>query len=238
MVILTRLCLQKPDPLLRRIALAQRYSAKGSVPLAQPPKYNRLTSAERKPALIDAGLACLARGGILEFTIDNICKEAGVSRGLITHHFKSKDGLLVAVYRAMYERMLGVFETPSPRKPRLFFILDTMFAPEFFSRDELNIWLALWTEIVNNPALKREHRRQYTRYRRVIETAFAELATGREVDLNVKAASQMLIALVDGLGLERCIAPKMLSPRAAKEICLAMVEQLVGKKVQVAGSTI
>jgi TetR/AcrR family transcriptional regulator, transcriptional repressor of bet genes len=200
--------------------------------LAQPPKYNRLTSAERKPALIEAGFACLARGGILAFTIDNVCKEAGVSRGLITHHFKSKDGLLVAIYRAMYERMLTVIETAATSKPRLLFILDTLFAPDLFSRDELNIWLALWSEIVNNPALKREHRRQYTRYRRAIETAFAEFAAQRGVDLDVKALSQMLIALVDGLGLERCIAPKLLSPRAAKQICLSTLERLLGPLVE------
>ena len=72
---------------------------------ATAPKYNRMTSEQRSASLVQAGLACLARGGILEFTIDNICNEAGVSRGLITHHFKSKDGLLVAVYRAMYERL-------------------------------------------------------------------------------------------------------------------------------------
>jgi TetR/AcrR family transcriptional repressor of bet genes len=196
--------------------------------VSQSPKYNRLTSAQRRAALIEAGLVCLARGGILEFTIDNICKEAVVSRGLITHHFKSKDGLLVAIYRSMYERMLGVLETTPSRKPRLLFILDTMFATEFFSRDELNIWLALWTEIVNNPALNREHRRQYTRYHRVIEAAFADLATERGLVLDVKALSKMLIALVDGLGLERCIAPKLLSPRAAKQICLSTLEQLVG----------
>lgn len=178
--------------------------------------------------MIKAGLACLARGGILEFTIDNICKEAGVSRGLITHHFKSKDGLLVAVYRSMYVRMLDVLERPQARKPHLLFMLDTMFAPDFFSRDELNIWLALWGEIVNNPALRREHRRQYTRYRRGIEAAFAELVTERRLDLDVKSLSRMLIALVDGLGLERCIAPKLLSPRAAKQICLSTLETIIG----------
>lgn len=196
--------------------------------LTQAPKYNRLTSADRRAALIGAGLACLARGGILEFTIDNICNEAGVSRGLIAHHFKSKDGFLVAVYRSMYERMLQLVENPDARKPRLLFILDMMFAPDFFSRDELNIWLALWTEIVNNPALKREHRRQYTRYRRGIEAALAELVDERGLDLDVKPLAQMLIALVDGLGLERCIEPKLLSARAAKQICLTTLERFVG----------
>ena len=195
---------------------------------ATAPKYTRLTSAERSASLIQASLACLARGGILEFTIDNICNEAGVSRGLITHHFKSKDGLLVAVYRAMYERLHSGLENPNPKRPRLLAILDAMFAPEFFSREELNIWLALWSEIVNNPALKREHRRQYTRYRRDLESALAEVATARGLTVDVKSLAQMLIALVDGLGLERCIEPKLLSPKAAKHICISTLELALG----------
>ncbi len=196
--------------------------------ISAAPKYNRLTSADRRAALIEAALTCLARGGILDFTIDNICSEAGVSRGLITHHFKSKDGLLVAVYRSMYDRMHAGLLAANPRKARLLAMLDTMFAPDFFSREELNIWLALWGEIVNNPALKREHRRQYTRYRRLVEAALSELLIERGLILEVKPLAQMLIALVDGLGLERCIAPKLLSPRAAKHICLTTLEQFLG----------
>ena len=197
-----------------------------TVPTA--PKYSRLTSAQRRTALIEAALACLARGGILEFTIDSVCKEAAVSRGLISHHFKSKDGLLVAVYRSMYERLHGALQLTNPRKPRLLSILDAVFAPEFFSRQELNIWVALWGEIVNNPALKREHRRQYTRYRRSIEVALAELVAERGAALPVKPLAQMLIALIDGLGLEHCIEPKMLSPRSAKQICLSTLDQVLG----------
>ncbi len=192
------------------------------------PKYNRMTSAQRSASLIQAGLTCLARGGILDFTIDNICTEAGVSRGLITHHFKSKDGLLVAVYRTMYERLHAGLKPSDAKHPRLLAILDAMFAPEFFSRDALNIWLALWSEIVNNPALKREHRRQDTRYRRDLETALAEVAAARGLNVDVKSLAQMLIALVDGLGLERCIEPRLLSPKTAKQICVSTLELALG----------
>lgn len=40
--------------------------------------------------------------------------------------------------------------------------------------------------------------------------------------------ARMLFALTDELGLERCIAPELLSPRAAKQICLSTLEQFVG----------
>ena len=50
--------------------------------------------------LIEAAARCLSRGGIGAFTVDSICREAGVSRGLINHHFDSLDGLLVEVYKS------------------------------------------------------------------------------------------------------------------------------------------
>ena len=74
------------------------------------PKFVRQSAEARREMLIDAGLACLARDGILGFTIDRICTEAKVSRGLITHHFKSIDGLLAAVYETMYGKALAIIE--------------------------------------------------------------------------------------------------------------------------------
>ena len=196
---------------------------------APAPKFSRLSAEERQAALIAAGLACLARGGILEFTIDNICREAGVSRGLITHHFGSKDGLLVAIYRSMYERLHQGIEAPAGAPgARLRAMVETIFAPALFSREELNIWLALWGEIVNNPALKREHRLQYARYLRNLEAVLAEVVAARGLVLEVRPLAQMVIALVDGLGLERCIEPRLLSPKGARDICITTLEAVLG----------
>ncbi len=182
--------------------------------------------------LIEAGLACLARDGILGFTIDRICVEAGVSRGLITHHFKSIDGLLAAVYETIYGKMLSVLEDSgaADEKPetRLTAIIDAMFSREFFNRESLNIWLALWGEMANNPALLKVHRKQYARYRADIEAALRVIATARGLKIDTALVAIMLIALVDGLGLEWCIEPKLLSAKTAKEACFKMLEPILG----------
>ncbi len=64
------------------------------------PRFRRYAADIRAAMLVEAGMVCLARGGITAFTVDNICAEAGASRGLIAHHFGGKDGLLAAVYAA------------------------------------------------------------------------------------------------------------------------------------------
>ena len=85
---------------------------------AVQPRFRRYSSETRAAMLVDASLVCLARGGILDFTIDSICREAGVSRGLITHHFGSKDGLLAAVYATMHDRLLSTIAPAAAQSPR------------------------------------------------------------------------------------------------------------------------
>lgn len=193
------------------------------------PKFRRVAPEQRRELLIEAGLACLARGGILGFTIDQICAEAQVSRGLITHHFKSKDGLLAAIYERMIGRLLSVVEAPEEGTGHITAIIDASFALDALNRDSLRIWLALWGEIANNPALLKTHRRQYARYRKGVEAALHALAEERGQQADIPFVAMMFISLVDGLWLEWCIDPKQISERDAKDACYRLLEPFFGK---------
>ena len=197
--------------------------------MAAGPKYSRLTSLSRRAALEEAALVCMARGGILEFTIDKVCRQAGVSRGLITHHFQSKDGLLVAVYANIYAKSMAAIDAPRPGLARIAAMIEASFAPDMFSREVLNIWLTLWGEIANNPVLQAEHRRQYATYVADVTAAIDELAAARALTVDAAALARAFIALVDGLGLQRCIEPRLMQPEAAKAACYALLEPHLGK---------
>ena len=125
------------------------------------PKFIRLSRDDRRGQLIEAALACLARGGIQAFTVDRICREAGVSRGLITHHFGAMSGLLAAAYARIYRDTTPMLSDAVPPAERLDGLIAGYFAPKVFNRDALNIWLALWGQIATTEALGQEHRRQY-----------------------------------------------------------------------------
>jgi TetR/AcrR family transcriptional regulator, transcriptional repressor of bet genes len=180
------------------------------------PKYKRLSPEARAGELVQAGLKVLARGGITAFTIDNICKASGASRGLIGHHFGNKDALLTACYAAAYAPLLQGMARPGavPRLPEL---IDDLLSDRQFHREGLNIWLALWGEIAVNPALRAEHLRQYDRYHQAIAAAINThaLAQGRNIDAAALATS--LIALLDGLWVEICIAPDRMSQAGARK---------------------
>jgi AcrR family transcriptional regulator len=192
------------------------------------PRFRRYSSEVRAAMLIEAGLACLAKGGILGFTIDNICAEAGASRGLVTHHFGSKDGLLAAVYAAIYERTLTYFTDAQGREPDLAGLIDTLFSDTIFDRDSLNIWLALWGSISTNPALRSEHRKRYALYRDAIARAIDAHCATRDRKVDSQSIAVLCISLFDGLWLEQCIDPELLSPARAKAACYQMLEPLIG----------
>jgi AcrR family transcriptional regulator len=199
--------------------------------ISDKPKFARQSAEARREMLVEAGIACLAKDGILGFTIDRICAEARVSRGLITHHFKSIDGLLAAVYDTMYGKVLAVIEEPgvaTTPEARLVDIIDAMFSREFFNRESLNIWLALWGEIANNPALLKVHRKQYARYRADIERALLDVAKARGLKIDAGFVAMMLVSLVDGLGVEWFIEPKLLSAKVAREACFKLLEPILG----------
>lgn len=189
------------------------------------PKYKRLTPEARAAELVEAGLRVLAKGGITAFTIDNICKVSGASRGLIGHHFGGKDGLLAACYGAAYAPLLQVIAAEGAAPP-LRQLIDELLSDRQFRREGLNIWLALWAEIAVNPALRAEHLRQYDRYHAAIAGAISA-AAGDRVQVDAAALSTSLIALLDGLWVEMCIAPDRMQPDQAR----AAVEALLGPHI-------
>lgn len=190
-------------------------------------RFTRLSSDDRRSQLMDVGLACLAQGGILHFTVDRICKAAGVSRGLVLHHFGSMAEMLTAVYARLYRDTVPDL-TALPPEDRLDALIEGVFAPRAFSRDTLAAWLALWGQIAVTPALQAEHQRQYQAYLAQVSDAIAALAAlrGRQVDARPLAVS--LICLIDGLCLQQCLDPDALGPEVAKDACHAFLAPHLG----------
>jgi len=210
-------------------------TAKPAAP-RRAPKYRRQTPGARREMLVEAALRCLARDGIQGFTIDRICAEAGVSRGLINHHFDGKDGLLIAVYRgSLYAGISDRIRVASEAggseagpADALMAIVEATFDPAFFARDRLRVWLALWDEISVNPALRAAHRDLYGAYRGQIAQAVQQVADLRGLTLDAVTLARSFLALVDGLWLEWCLDDTAIDAVQARAAALAMLEAQLG----------
>jgi AcrR family transcriptional regulator len=192
------------------------------------PRFRRISPEDRKAMLIEAGRECLARGGTRAFTVDNICRTAGTSRGLIVHHFGSKDALLAAVYASVYDQLIDSVDVQEGEQPSLERLVEKICSPENFDRTSLNLWLALWGEIANNPALQAEHRKHYALFREKVARAIGEAARNKGISVDSYEVAVSFIALFDGLWLEQCIDPTLLSADRAKQACYRMLEKFIG----------
>lgn len=189
-------------------------------------RFTRLSSEDRRTQLMDVALAGLAKGGIQEFTVDRICAAAGVSRGLILHHFGSMAGLLAAVYARLYRDTTPDLSTLPP-DARLTALIEGSFAPKAFNRETLNAWLALWGQISNTPALRDEHRRQYQAYLAQVAEAIAAVAAAKGQTIEAEALAKSLICLIDGLCLQHCLDPEAMPADAAQEACRVFLGPLL-----------
>ncbi len=194
-------------------------------------RFTRLTAADRRAALIGAALACMAEGGIAAFTVDSISAKAKVSRGLITHHFGGMSGLLAATYAQLYAQVIPSADTLPDTLPdgasRLDALLDVLFAPQFFNRPAINMWLTMWGAIANTPELTAEHRLQYSHYIKMVAGVIAErpaLPTG----VDPASLARTFICLVDGLSLQHCIDPPSMPPEVARQACLDFLTPYIG----------
>jgi TetR/AcrR family transcriptional regulator, transcriptional repressor of bet genes len=177
--------------------------------------------------LIAAGTACLSRGGILAFTVDQISAEAGVSRSLIAHHFGSKDGLLAAVYADMYAGLLSRL-APEGKAIDLTQMIEILAAEHLVEDANLHAWLALWGEVNKNPELQAVHRRHYMTYRAEVAEIIRRAAINRGRVVDADRLAVMVIALIDGLWLERGIDAGMLGSSEAREACFQLLEAFLG----------
>ena len=61
----------------------------------------------RKEELTQAALKCMALKGYDRVTLDDVTKEAGLSKGIASYYFKNREELLVSVIQKMWENVLG-----------------------------------------------------------------------------------------------------------------------------------
>lgn len=100
---------------------ARRPAAAKSRPPAAPRTQRRSESEQR---LVDAALKVLARKGWVGMTLAEVGEAAGVSRGLASHHFGNKAGLLRALTLQINKSFEEAMQALPPSKPGLEAVLN------------------------------------------------------------------------------------------------------------------
>ena len=142
--------------------------------------------------------------GIDNATIRGIGKRGGMSMGVLTHYFKSKDELLGFAFRWLSDRFFseldGLIAATPPGFDRLDVALEAVF-PKPGEPAGIALWMSLWERATRNPVFAREHRAYYARWRRYIRTFLREAVALQQApaSLRITDAADLLVAALDGL---------------------------------------
>jgi TetR/AcrR family transcriptional regulator, transcriptional repressor of bet genes len=191
-------------------------------------RHNRESPDVRRKSLIQATMRSIAKYGYAGTTIGRICAEAQVSRGLINHHFDTKEELIRQSYKELCDEWVFqtrdmLLDTHRDPEDKLRAMIRVSFGPALFKQEYLGIWIGFWSAIGKSPTLKKLNRELYRQDREAYRRIFEEIAVKRGKAVDSRRAAISLIALMDGLWLEWCLDPKGFTAEEAVAACLDLV---------------
>lgn len=160
-----------------------------------------------------------------------VAAEAGVSAGLVRHHFDGMHRLVAETYRSTGKEIAAIVATAleaagSEPEARLRAFIDASLRPPLLDPERLAVWLAFWSLARSDVEIRRIHARVYREYRRLIEEMVAALAAAHRPTIDTRRAALHLIALLDGLWLEHCLDPETFDAGEAAAIAHRWVDAL------------
>lgn len=164
-------------------------------------------AAERKNQIVRATVDCIAKYGYNNFSMQDVARTAGVSKGIIHYYFLNKDDLMMSVLDRValdIERVLhaDMDAIEDPAKKLEIFIeicLDVIRS----TREYYQVQMDFWTQINQKEDVRNVISQHYAQFR---DTCAKVITEGMEKGIfrEVKALeySSYVIAIIDGISLQ------------------------------------
>lgn len=113
----------------------------------------------RRAELSSAAFEAVVRYGLRGTTLEKVGQIAGVSKGVVLHHFKDKSSLLEAVFRRsnalLSEAVIELYGHTETPYERLWAIVIANFSDTIFNRRVCQAWVSLMSEVPHNAQCQR-----------------------------------------------------------------------------------
>jgi transcriptional repressor BetI len=179
--------------------------------------------ALRREQIVRATVRSLAREGYARVTMKKVAREAGVSQGILHYYFPDKRAILVAALETVMadlDRRVAA-EARGARDPRarLRALVRACLEAAGAQRELWVVFVEFWGEMMHDARLRRVNAHLYARIRRLIGGVVARgIRTGHFRRVRPEDAAALILAIVDGLSLQRTFDPARVSAAAAARI--------------------
>lgn len=186
-------------------------------------RQNRFAPKEvRRQQLIEATLDSLAENGVSGTTMAAVTGRAGLSMGIVSLHFQSKDNLLTSTLRHLSEEIRDAWvnihsnEALSPAE-RLHSIVLASFDPDIASTTKIAVWFAFFGE-AKYRQIYRDMVEEFDdeRIDAIKDLCVEIIADGGYENVSPEVLATTIECLCDGLWLNMILYPGWLSHASAE----------------------
>ena len=170
----------------------------------------------RRREVVSAAWRVINRVGLENATVREIAREAKSSTGAIAHYFASKDDILrAALERADEDIARRIEAMPTDVHPltRLRAALREALPLDRRRTFELTLDVNFWARALNHKSLRALQHRDHNEWRDGLLDAIVDIRTAGGLDESFTAdeLTDILVAFVDGLGLQGLVYPELLT---------------------------
>ncbi len=163
-----------------------------------------LTEAERRAQILDAARKLFVERGFLAARVEDIAREAGLSKGAVYFYFPSKKAIFEALAAQEYSRtityLLDAEAAPIPASQKLF-IMARQYLAYFSGLEDPPRFFLLMTEMsIRDEAIRQRVHAIHERYVQGLATIIAQgTEEGLFRPVDAESLSTMLKGLIDGI---------------------------------------
>lgn len=183
---------------------------------------------KRRADILRATLTVLHEQGFCDLRIAEVAKQAGVSAGLVCHHFETKQGLLRAVMNHavdLYDaKAREILSDPGTEKDKIRAIIRMALGPDQSNATLSAAWLALYYLAGTDEEYRTILRRYQDRNYRTVLTILTQ--SGNQEEAERKA--RLLVVLLDGVWLQQAAQSEQFDFDAAQALALDLAESVLG----------
>ncbi|MCO7223268.1 transcriptional regulator BetI [Pleionea sp. CnH1-48] len=183
----------------------------------------------RRQELIEATIETIAELGYQKTTLTHISKRAGLSSGIISHYFGSKQELIEASVRYLIgelkrDLLKSLGEREVSAEERLMLIVEANFSSTQIASANTKNWLTFWSQSMHDPMLKRLQRVNSKRLANNLLFSFKELLPIEQA----KKAALTTAAMIDGFWLRFALSHELsMNHQQAIGFCKGYIKQII-----------
>ncbi len=190
-------------------------------------------SEETRSKIIESAIKLFSSRGFNTASVDDICADAGISKGAFYHHFESKQALFLALLDGWLKIIDNAIEASKDKSAPETFMQMTEAFPYIFETagNHLPMYMEFWLQASRDEEIWQATVAPYRRYHKYFAALIQKgIDEGSFVEVNPDIAARLIVSTAMGLLLQSLLDPKGAKwEKVARESTTMLLNSLIKK---------